>query len=359
MIRAIFEMNQSIESLIRSWDGEEVLIRFDRSSGAWIVFAIHSTCLGPATGGTRMQYYPDLAAAVGDALRLAEGMTYKFAVAGLDRGGGKAVIALPENFDRSIRDDLLRRYGELIHQLGGLYQTGPDVGTSSEDMDVVSETGAPHVFCRTPENGGAGDSSPPTAAGVHAGIRAVSDALFADPSLKQRSILVQGVGSVGSRLVDLLLADGARVLLCDVDSARVQRYLDIPGVSVIDPEEVFRTQCDVFAPCALGGVLNSDTIPHLQCRGIAGAANNQLAEESDAERLRARGILYAPDYIVNIGGALAIPGIELEGWSLGEAEERVRRKVEEVLNLVFRSAVRDNVTTNEAARRVARSRLDI
>jgi leucine dehydrogenase len=226
-------------------------------------------------------------------------------------------------------------------------------------MDVVSETGAPHVFCRTTKNGGAGDSGPPTAAGVHAGIRSVSEALFGSSSLRERSILVQGTGSVGAGLVDLLLADHATVLVCDVDPARVRRYLHVPGVSMIEPEAVFDTSCDVFAPCALGGVLNRESIPRLQCRGVAGAANNQLAEESDAERLHARGILYAPDYIANIGGALAIPGMELEGWSAGQADERVRRKVEEVLSVVFRMAVREDVTTDEAARRVARSRLGI
>jgi glutamate dehydrogenase/leucine dehydrogenase len=349
---------KSIESLIHSWSGEEVLIRFDRLSGAWIVIAIHSTRLGPATGGTRMKRYPDLVSAVTDALRLAEGMTYKFAVAGLDRGGGKAVIALPGEFDPSSRNDLLRRYGGLIHQLGGLYETGPDVGTSAEDMDVIAETGAPHIFCRTPAHGGAGDSSPPTAAGVHAGIKAVCGALFDGPTLGHHSILVQGAGSVGARLVDLLLAEDARVLLCDVNPDQVKRFRDVPGVTVIDPEAVFDTPCDVFAPCALGGGLNKDTIPRLICLGVAGAANNQLAEESDAERLRARNILYAPDYIVNIGGALAIPGIELEGWSPAEAEERVRRKVEETLKLVFELADRENVTTLNAARTVARSRLD-
>ena len=278
----------NLESALAAWEGEEVLIRRDRAADAWIVIAIHSTRLGPATGGTRMRPYPDLDAAVADALKLAEGMTYKFAVTGHPRGGGKAVIAVPAGLDSAARTRLLLAYGRLIAQLGGLYQTGPDVGTSPEDMDVIARTGAPHVFCRTPAAGSAGDSSLPTAAGVHAGIETVCERLFGSRELVGRRILVQGAGSVGLRLIELLVGS---------------------------PEQLLEESGDVFSPCALGGVLDMDTVDRLKCRGVAGAANNQLAAEGAAERLRSRGILYAPDYVVNIGGAMAIPGIELDGWS--------------------------------------------
>ena len=347
-----------MEALIRTWDGEEILIRHDQPTGACFIIAIHSTRLGPATGGTRMKHYPDLDTAITDAMRLARGMTYKFAVTDWARGGGKAVIALPEPFDPALRVDMLRRYGQLIYQLGGLYETGPDVGTSPADMDVVAETGAPYVFCRTLEKGGAGDSSPPTAAGVHSGIRVVCDRLFGTRSLEGRRILVQGAGSVGSRLAKLVLADGAQVLLAEIDSARAASVLDLPGVTRIDPARALETSCDVFAPCALGGVLSESTIGLLECRAVAGAANNQLAESDDALRLRDRGILYAPDYIINIGGALAIPGIERLGWSSAEAERQVRETVEATLARVFDLADAEGLTTGEAARRIATTRLE-
>ena len=285
-------------------------------------------------------------------------MTYKFAVTEWSRGGGKAVIALPEPFDPALRVDMLRRYGRLIYQLGGLYETGPDVGTSPADMDVIAETGSPYVFCRTPEKGGSGDSSPPTSAGVHSGIRVVCDRLFGIRSLEGRRILVQGAGSVGSRLAKLVLADGAQVLLAEVDSARAASVLDFPGgVTRIDPARALETPCDVFAPCAQGGVLSESTIGLLECRAVAGAANNQLGQSDDAIRLRDRGILYAPDYIINIGGALAIPGIEKLGWSAAKAERRVRATVEATLVCVFDLADAEGLTTEAAARRIATNRL--
>ena len=196
-----------MDSIIKTWGGEEVIIRHDQATGAWILIAIHSTRLGPAAGGTRMKPYPDFQAALQDALRLSEAMTYKFAVPGIARGGGKAVINLPSHFDPAGRPDLLRRYGSLVRQLSGLYFTGPDVGTSSSDMNIIAETGSPYVFGRTPGAGGAGDSGPITALGVFAGIEVLCELLFGNPSLKNRRILVQGVGSVGGTLIDLLKRD--------------------------------------------------------------------------------------------------------------------------------------------------------
>ena len=348
----------NLESALAAWEGEEVLIRRDRAADAWIVIAIHSTRLGPATGGTRMRPYPDLAAALADALKLAEGMTYKFAVTGHPRGGGKAVIAVPARLDSAARTQLLLAYGRLIAQLGGLYQTGPDVGTSPEDMDVIARTGSPHVFCRTPAAGGAGDSSLPTASGVHSGIETVCERLFGSRELVGRRILVQGAGSVGLRLIELLVASGASVIVADPDSERAELAGGVGEVRVVSPEQLLDEPGDVFSPCALGGVLDMDTVDRLKCRAVAGAANNQLAGEGAAERLRRRGILYAPDYVVNIGGAMAIPGIELEGWSQADAAERVRVRVREALWEVFDLAESDGVTTEGAARRIAQARLD-
>jgi leucine dehydrogenase len=346
-----------MESLLREWDGETVIVRYDRPAGAWIFIAIHCTRLGPATGGTRMKFYPDQKAALADALRLAAGMTYKFAVPGIKRGGGKAVISIPEHLDPDGRPDLLRHYGRLVRQLGGLFYTGPDVGTSSADMDIIAETGAPYIFSRSPAAGGAGSSGPITALGVFTGIQVACEHVFGEASLKRRKVLVQGVGSVGAILIEHLHKAGAEVLFSDVDDRRIRHFRDAQGLQFIPAAEIYRTACDVFAPCALGGVLNENTIPRLKCRVVAGAANNQLAQPQDAERLRARGIIYAPDYVVNVGGAMAIPGIETQGWSQAEAEAIVVKSVRQALQRIVKMAEVEGITTAEAARRLAEEHL--
>ncbi len=345
-----------METLLKQWDGEEVIIRFDKPSGAWIIIAIHNTRRGTATGGTRMKPYPGLKAAVQDALKLAESMSLKYAVADFPRGGGKAVIHLPENFTNEQRPELLRRYGDLVCQLGGLFETGPDVGTTTEDMDIISETGDPYIFCRTPEKGGAGDSGPATALGVFSGMRAVCKHLFGRASLEKKRVLVQGAGSVGRPLIELLLASGADVLFSDSDDRTAKKLRDKKDLKFIPPDRIFETPCDIFAPCALGGVLNKDTIPRLKCLAVAGAANNQLAEPADAERLWGRQILYAPDYAINIGGAMAIIGIESMGWSRKEADDKVS-SVQQTLEHIFATAKTEGINTDIAARRIARSRL--
>jgi glutamate dehydrogenase/leucine dehydrogenase len=211
-----------VESLLSEWDGETIIIRHDKPTGAWIFIAIHSTRLGPAGGGTRMKSYPTFEAALQDALRLSAGMTYKFAVPDLPRGGGKAVIALPTNFDAKDRPALLRRYGALVHQLGGLFYTAADVGTSSSDMDIIAETGAPYIFGRTPAAGGMGNSGPITALGVFAGIQVVGERLFGSPSLEGRRVLVQGAGQVGGTLITHLRAAGAEVCFNDVVESAIR-----------------------------------------------------------------------------------------------------------------------------------------
>lgn len=345
------------ESLIRGWEGESVIVHYDRPTDAWIFIAIHSTHLGPATGGTRMKNYPDLEGALADALRLATGMTYKFAVPGIERGGGKAVISVPESMDPGSRPGLLRRYGRLVYQLGGLFFTGPDVGTSPTDMDIIAETGSPYVFCRTPAAGGAGSSGPLTALGVFAGIDVTCEQVFEEASLRHRKVLVQGVGSVGGILIEHLLNVGAEVLFSEVDDLLIKRFRDELGLQFIPDKEVYGTECDVFAPCALGGVLNENTIPQLRCRIVVGGANNQLAHPEDADALRAKGILYAPDYVVNVGGAMGIPGIEILGWSQTEAEDKVASSVRSALRRIFEMAHVEGITTEDAARRIAEERL--
>ena len=247
-----------METLLKEWDGETVIIRYDQPTGAWIFIAIHSTHLGPAAGGTRMKPFATVQEALQDAMRLAAGMSYKFATPGIPFGGGKAVIAIPPDLDPQARPALLRRYGKLVHQLGGLFSTGPDVGTSSADMDIIAETGAPYVFARTPAAGGAGSPGPFTALGVFTGIQVASEHIFGDESLKGRRVLVQGTGSVGSNLIEHLLAAEAEVSFSEVDDDAIRRYQDELGLKYLPAEEVYSTECDIFAPCALGGVLNAE-----------------------------------------------------------------------------------------------------
>lgn len=346
-----------METLLKAWDGERVIIEFDRPTGAWIIIAIHSTYRGPAGGGTRMKTYPTMEAALADALELARGMSYKFATAAMSRGGGKAVIAIPPGLTAQARADLLRRYGSLVAQLGGMFQTGPDVGTSSDDMDVIAETGAPYVFGRTVAAGGAGDSGPATALGVFHALGVVSERLFGDASLAGRRVLVQGAGSVGGRLMRLLSEQQAEVLFSDVDERAIRQFRDELGLPFVPPDMVYETPCDLFSPCALGGILNQQTIPRLRCKAVVGSANNQLARPEDADLLHARQILYAPDFVVNVGGAMAIVGMETMGWSEAEANAQVIASVEQTLRQTFETAEQQQISTAEAARRVAEARL--
>lgn len=304
-----------------------------------------------------MKPYPSMEAALADALELARGMSYKFACSDVSRGGGKAVIAIPPELTPQARADLLRRYGSLISQLGGVFQTGPDVGTSSADMDIIAETGAPYVFGRTVQAGGAGDSGPATALGVLHGMGVVCERLFGDASLAGRRVLVQGAGSVGGRLIRLLREADAEVLFSDVDAATIQQVRDVLGVPFVPAEEVYEASCDIFSPCALGGTLNEATIPRLHCRAVVGSANNQLARPEDAALLHERQILYAPDFVVNVGGAMALLGMETMGWSEDEANTHVAQSIEYMLRQTFDLAATEHISTAAAARSIAEARL--
>ncbi|MGE0104850.1 MAG: Glu/Leu/Phe/Val dehydrogenase dimerization domain-containing protein [Blastocatellales bacterium] len=345
-----------IETLISRWDGESVITKYEKDFRAWIFIAIHSTVLGPAAGGTRMKIYGAPGEALLDAMRLAEGMTLKYAVADFPRGGGKAVIGLTGELDCDDRIELLRRYGMLVRSLRGAFLTGPDVGTTSEDMDIIHRTGSPYIFSRTAESGGAGSSGYYTAIGVYHGMRAVCRSLFGDPSPAGRRICLQGVGSVGATLVELARNDGAELVVTDVNPAALERFAGVDGISIVSPEEIYDDECDIFSPCAMGGVLNERTIPRLRCRAIVGAANNQLESETDAKRLKMRGILYAPDFAVNIGGAMAVTGIEGMGWPEERALQEVAR-VEETVARIFEISAAEGITTDAAARMLARERL--
>lgn len=301
--------------------------------------------------------YPSLEAARADAMRLAEAMTYKWAAAGFPRGGGKAVIALPGPPPRGdARAVLLRRYGTLLRELSGRFWTGGDVGTSSADMDVIAETGAPYVFSRTPAHGGAGGSGEWTALGVFAAIETVCARLFGAATPRGRSVVVQGTGSVGAPLVERLAAAGARVAWSDPSPAAAERWRGRPELTALDPASCLEAPADLLVPCALGRVLSRESIPRLSCRAVVGAANDQLAEPADGGRLRDRGILYAPDFVVNAGGAVAITGMEAMGWPTARARREVLR-IGETLSRVFALADREGITTEAAARRLAEQRL--
>ena len=340
-----------------TWDGEEIVRAHDAETGARIAIAIHSTRLGPAVGGTRMKTYPSLEEAEADARRLAAAMTLKMAAADMPYGGAKAVIAVAPGLGREERRGLLRRYGQRIASLQGRFRTGPDVGTSSEDMDVIAETAGGNVFGCTEARGGSGNSGPATARGVHTAIRATCAEAFGSASLSGRHVLVQGAGSVGGALIDRLLRDGARVSFTDLD-AGAARALRERGVPHVDPDDAIGTPCDVFTPCALGGVLSADSVPRLRCRAVAGGANNQLADETVADALAARGILYAPDFIANSGGACSHIHMEADGWSRDRALRDVEERITASLRAVFALARERGLTPDAAAREIARRRLD-
>jgi leucine dehydrogenase len=343
-----------IDQLLRAWDGEELVLRFDEPTGTWMLIGVHSTALGPAMGGTRMKAYPSLEDAVRDALRLSQAMSMKQAASGLPYGGGKAVLAVPRvpPPGSAGRRELIERYASLIESLHGTYVTAADMNTGPADMDAIAVHTA-HVLGRSPDNGGAGDPGEGTAIGVFHAIRATCRHAFGSSDLEGRTVLVQGAGSVGHRLIRELQDAGAWVLAADVDAARVAAT----GAEPVDAEAALAAKCDVLAPCATGAVLNAETVPNLACAAVCGAANNQLATPEDAERLRERGIVYAPDYVANAGGVIWLAGYETLGWD--DAHMRARLAgIEQTLDDVFADAAASGITTAEAADRLAKARIE-
>lgn len=345
----------SLESLIEAWDGEEVVTAFDEPAGAWIFICIHSTALGPAGGGTRLKVYGSPAEGLADGMRLAGGMTMKMAAAGLSFGGAKAVLAVREVPVGAGRRRLFLRYADMIASLQGTFWTGPDMNTSSSDMDVIAER-CSYVFSRSEELGGSGNPGPFTARGVYHGIRASLERVFGSSELDGRSVLVQGVGSVGAPLAELLAADGATLLITDVDAERARTLADRLGAKAVPPEDAIATECDVYAPCAMGATLRAETIPRLGARIVAGSANNQLAEAADAERLRAAGVLYAPDYLINAGGVLYGSGREALGWNAEQIESALAG-IGDSLRRIYERADAAGTTTLAAADELAAARL--
>jgi len=345
-----------VEKLIEGWDGESVSIHRDRETGTWMFICVHSTALGTAAGGTRMKHYPTPDDALRDGMRLSEAMSLKLASVDFPHGGGKAVIALPsaEIPQGDARRRLLHEYGRFINSLGGLYSCAPDMNTSAADMDVIAEV-TPYVFCKTEAAGGAGDTAPDTAVGVLHGIRASCRYAFGSDDLSQRSVLVQGAGGVGGRLIELLLEADTKVIATDIDHARLAHMRD-KGIEVVAADRALTTPCDVLAPCATGGIINARTIPNLQCRVIAGGANNQLETPADADALRGRGIAYAPDFVINAGGVLHGGGLEEQHWTHEVLESKLAG-IGDVIFEIFQRAEREGISTDAAARRIALARM--
>jgi len=333
---------------------EQVVFCEDKASGLRAIIAIHSTALGPALGGTRFYPYASEEEALADVLELARGMTYKNAMAGLDHGGGKAVIIGDPSRDKS--EALLRAYGRFVQSLNGRYVTACDVGTYSPDMDFVARESR-FVTGRTVAAGGAGDSSILTAFGVFQGMRAAAEHAWGEPTLRGRLVGIQGVGKVGRRLADLLAEDGARLVICDVDPAATERVVAAHPMTAVVPDvsELLAADLDVYAPCALGQALTDEVASTIGARIVCGGANNQLAHPGIEKVLAERGVLYAPDYVVNAGGVIQVAD-ELEGFSMERARARAAR-IFDTTKKIFELAERDSVPPAVAADRMAERRM--
>ncbi len=333
---------------------ERVVFCSNPEVGLRAIIAVHSTVLGPGLGGCRMWSYKSDQEALTDVLRLSRGMTYKAAAAGLNLGGGKAVILGDAKKDKS--EELFRAFGRAVESLGGQYITAEDVGTGLEDMEQVAmETR--WVTGVSADSGGGGDPSPVTAFGVLQGIKATAAKAFGSDSLRGRVVAIQGLGSVGFALAGYLVRDEkAKVIACDIDAAAIDQAQSELGVEIVPPGSIHQTDCDVFAPCALGAGINQRTLPELRCKIVAGAANNQLEDEDrDGEAIHARGILYAPDYVINAGGLINVYD-ELFGYNRERALRRARGIYQNVAR-VFDIAERDRVSTKVAADRLAEERI--
>ncbi len=333
---------------------EQLVFCHDKATGLRAIIAIHDTTLGPALGGCRMYPYASEDEAIVDVLRLARGMTYKAAASGLNLGGGKSVIIGDPSRDKS--EELFRSFGRYLETLGGRYIVAEDVGTSTEDMENIRiETS--HVVGVDVTHGGSGDPSPFTALGVLQGMKACAEEVFGDASLEGRTVAVQGVGHVGANLCQLLHdREGANLVVTDVDRGAVEVMVASFGAKPVGPDEILSLPCDVLAPCALGAVVNDVSLPKLRCHIIAGSANNILLEPRHGEALAKRGILYAPDYVINAGGLINVAD-ELEGYNETRATKRVMRVFDSTKSIIA-IAKRDGVPTHVAADTLALERID-
>jgi leucine dehydrogenase len=343
------EQATALFALLEEHEHEQVSLVYEPSTGYRGIIAIHDTTLGPALGGTRFWNYSNDREALIDCLRLARGMTYKAAVAGLNLGGGKSVI-IGDNKIRN-REPIFRAHGRHVKALGGRYITAEDVGTSVGDMEFIkAETD--HV---TGLIGKSGDPSPVTAFGVYRGIKACAKHRYGDDQLRGKTVAIQGCGHVGYHLADLLYKEGAQLIATDLDAAKVKNVIDDFRAKGVGPEEIYGVEANIFAPCALGGIINDETIAQLTVDIVAGGANNQLAEERHGDMLEARGVTYAPDYVINAGGLVNV-NAELEGWTMERARNKAGEIYETIL-MVFDIAAEEGIPSYRAADRLAERRI--
>jgi leucine dehydrogenase len=345
---------RTVTELMATMGHEQVVFANDRAAGLQAIIAVHSTALGPSLGGVRFWPYAQQSDALLDALQLSEAMTLKAAVAGLHQGGGKAVVNWPDP-DRPRPEPLLRALARAIDALGGRYLAAEDVGATPADMNALARH-TPWVTGVDETLGGSGDPSPVTAFGLLHGMRAVLTALDGNRSLRGRRVVVQGAGHVGAHLARLLVAEGAAVVVSDIAPGRADALAEELGAATVGPAEAVTHECDVLAPCALGGVLNHDTIPRLRCRAIVGAANNQLEGAGAARAIAARGILYAPDFVVNAGGIINIAE-EFVGYDRARALTRAAG-IEATTARVLALATERRLTPLRAAEQLARERIE-
>lgn len=337
-------------SLLEASDFEQVIFCNDNSSGLKAIIAIHDTTLGPALGGTRMWNYNSEKEALEDVLRLAKGMTYKNAAAGLNLGGGKAVIIGDPRTDKS--EALFRAFGRYVDSLMGRYITAEDVGTFEEDMDYIHmETD----FVTGTSSGGVGDPSPVTALGIYYGMKAAAKEAYGSDSLKNKRIAVQGVGQVAFNLCKYLHEEGAELIVTDINEEAVGRAVEQFNARAVGIDEIYDVDCDIYSPCALGGTINDDTIARLKAKVIAGSANNQLEKEEHGLVLHEKGIVYAPDYVINSGGVINVAE-ELVGYNRDRALKKVE-SIYTILENVFAISREKNIPTSVAANKMAESRI--
>jgi len=333
---------------------EQVVFCNDKDTGLKAIIGIHNTVLGPALGGTRMWNYETEWDAVNDVLRLSRGMTFKSAITGLNLGGGKAVIIGDSNTQKT--PELMLRFGEFVHQLGGRYITAEDVGMETADMDLV-RTVTPYVTGISEEKGGAGNPSPITAYGVFMGMKAAAKYKFGSDDLENKVVYVEGIGNVGEALVEHLHNEGAQVYISDLNRERLEQVRDKYSVSIYEGANLHAEDMDIYAPCALGATVNDATIHQIKAQVIAGAANNQLADEQKHGMiLREKGIVYAPDFLINAGGIINVYA-ELENYG----KQEIMRKTENIYNTtleILSEAETNNITTHQAALSIAQSRID-
>ena len=333
---------------------EEVVYWMDKAADLKAIVAIHSTTLGPALGGARMWPYASEEEALLDVLRLSEGMTYKSSIAGLNLGGGKAVIIGDPAKDKS--EALFRAFGKFIDTLQGKFITGEDVGTTVADVASMHQETSYVVGLPLAEQG-SGDPSPLTAYGVYRGMKACCQVYYGSDSLRGRRVAIQGLGKVGYELARLLARDGARLVAAELDPKRAIKVAVELGIRLAGPQEIYDVKCDIFAPCALGAVINNDTLHRLRCRIIAGAANNQLAEDHHGYELAERQILYAPDYVINAGGLISV-ATELGVHDTQEAWRKTEKIYDTILRIIA-LAQDEGIPTHLAAHRLAQARIEL